>query len=79
MKYILPGDSQNFLEEIRADGIGRLVRGDAQSDGQMNSAAFEFALMIEADAGEGGEQCAVGGEAVIGENYGAALLRRDFP
>ena len=40
----------------------------------MNAAAFEFALMIEAHSGKGGEQCAVGGETVVREDYGAALL-----
>ena len=40
----------------------------------MNFAAFEFALMIKADAGERGEQSAVGGETGVGENFGAARL-----
>src|SRR3984957_19067457 len=74
MEDVLFGDLENFPKEGGAERVDGFIGSEAESDGEANAAAFEFALVVKTHAGQSAHQDAVGDEAVVGKNFGAARL-----
>ena len=74
VKNVLVRDAQNLLEEIQEHGVRRLRSRDAQRDRQLNFAAFEFALMIEAHSWKRRHERARRRQPLLPKNDGGARL-----